>query len=94
MTEEKFCNIHDSHCIQIQRLEQDIHDGKNEVKDTRKSLIYDMERRDTAILKIIEQNLKHTEKFYITKIEFEPIKRLVYGLASLMLAYAAKMVLL
>jgi len=53
-----------------------------------------MERRDAALLKIAEQTKYDVENRYVTKTEFEPIRKLVYGLAALMLAYAAKMVLL
>ena len=94
MVEEKFCNIHDSHCVQIGRLERDICTQKNEIKDARKSLTHDMERRDTSLLKILEQIRISNEKTYVTKDEFAPVKKLVYGLAGLMLAYALRMVML
>ena len=94
MADEDYCGKHGAHCIQIERLERDICTQKNEIKDTRKSLTHDMERRDTALLKIAEETKRNNERLYVTKTEFEPIRKLVYGLAALMLAYAAKMVML
>ena len=94
MESEDYCNKHGAHCVKIERLERDICTQKNEIKDARKSLTHDMERRDTALLKIAEQTKHNIENRYVTKDEFAPIKKLVYGLAALMLAYAAKMVVL
>ena len=94
MADEDYCNRHDAHCVQIERLERDICTQKNEIKDARKSLTHDMERRAEALLKIADETKRNNERLYVTKTEFEPIRKLVYGLAALMLAYAAKMVML
>ena len=86
MAEDAYCNKHDSHCVQIERLERDICTQKNDIKDARKSLTHDMERRDTALLKIAEQTKENNKNLYVTKDEFAPIKKLVYGTALLMVA--------
>ena len=94
MPDEIFCNIHNSHCVQIDRLERDIHDQKNDIRDARKSLTQDMERRDTALLKILGRDREEVERHYITKHEFDPIKKLVYITITLMIADVVRRVLL
>lgn len=94
MTNNDYCNIHDSHCVQITRLEKDIYDQKNEIRDTRRSLTHDMERRDTALLKILENTKKYGEEYYITKHEFDPVKKLVYITITLMVADVVRRILL
>ena len=94
MTDEEkpkgLCSQHGTHCKAIEYLEKDQEKIREELfkstvdlKDARKSLSHDFERFEDSI-----------KKNYITRAEFEPIKKLVYGLATLMLMYAAKMVLL
>jgi len=55
----------------------------NEIKDARKSLTHDLERRD-----------RHFEEHYISKHEFEPIKRLVYATVLLMVADVIRRILI
>jgi len=83
MSDHNFCNKHGAHCVQIERLERDVCAQKNEIRDARKSLTHDMERRD-----------EHYEKMFITKHQFEPIKKLVYGVAALMIAEVMRRILL
>ena len=94
MPNENFCDIHDSHCVQIDRLERDIYDQRNEIKDARRSLTHDMERRDTALLKILERQQEQLEKHYITQHEFAPVKKLVYITITLMIADVVRRILL
>ena len=84
--EQKFCDVHGAHCVLIERIEKDIVDQKNESRDTRRSLTHDMERRDTALLTIAEITKSESEKRYVSKAEFDPIKKLVYLTVSLMIA--------
>ena len=93
MEEDKahgLCAQHGTHCKAIEYLEdgqnqinQDIKKGVVDLKDARSSMRHDFQRFEDGI-----------KEGYVSKAEFEPIKKLVYGLAGLMLAYAAKMVLL
>ena len=94
MPDEKFCPIHNSHCVQIDRLEKDIYDQKNDIRDARRSLTSYMERRDTALLKILERDRGEVERHYITKHEFDPIKKLVYVTITLMIADVIRRILL
>ena len=84
------CGQHGAHCKAIEYLEdgqnqinRDVKKGVVDLKDARQSMKHDFQR--------FEDGIKNE---YITRKEFEPIKKLVYGLTGLMLAYAVKMVLL
>jgi len=88
------CDAHGAHCVQIERLERDICVQKNELKDARKSLTHDMERRDGLLLQSTKNVMEHNEKTYVTKHEFEPIKKLVYGTALLMIAEVVRRIML
>jgi len=84
------CDQHGTHCKAIEYLENGIDEVKQDLwkktvdlKDARKSMIHDLERFEDAI-----------KTNYVSKSEFEPVKKLAYGLAALMLAYAFRMVAL
>ena len=94
MSDEKnnlgLCSQHGTHCKAIEYLEegqstirQDLKKGVIDLKDARGSMRHDFERFEDRI-----------KREYVSKAEFEPIKKLAYGLAALMLAYAAKAVFL
>lgn len=95
MTEDErkargLCSQHGTHCKAIEYLENDqerireeLVKGTIDLKDARKSMSHDFERFQDAI-----------KESYVTKNELEPIKKLVYGLAALMLAYGVKVMLL
>ena len=94
MAEDTYCNKHGAHCVLIERMEKDLIDRKNESRDTRRSLTHDMERRDASLLKMTEQVKDDNERLYVTKHEFEPIRKLVYGTALLMVAEVIRRVFL
>jgi hypothetical protein len=54
---------------------------KDEMRDLRSSVKHDLEKAETA-----------ADSKFITKSEFDPIKKLVYGTALLMVAAIIKMV--
>ena len=80
--EDGHCDIHGRCVEKVERLERDVCAQKNDIKDARKSLTHDLERRDT-----------HFDATFVTKHEFEPIRKLVYGVAGLMLAEVIRRIL-
>jgi len=84
------CAQHGTHCKAIEYLEGGIDEVKKDLwkktvdlKDARKSMTHDLERFEDMI-----------KINYVSRAEFEPVKKLAYGLAALMLAYAFRMVVL
>jgi len=85
------CRDHGKHCLGIQHLEkgqekadghidelredlaQGLADKTNEIKDCRKLTAHDQERCEDQI-----------KRDYVTKVEFEPIRKLVNGVIILM----------
>jgi len=84
------CDQHGGHCKSIEYLEKgqdniknELYNKTNEIKDARRSMTHDLERFED-----------HVKNIFVTKAEFEPIKKLVYGVAGLMIAEVIRRMLL
>ena len=84
------CSQHGTHCKAIEYLEnsqneiqRDIKKNVVDLKDARGSMKHDFQRFEDAI-----------RKDYVTRAEFEPFKKLAYGLTALLIAYGVKMVVI
>jgi hypothetical protein len=85
-TNRPCCFEHGKLCKGIAYLEKgqdeikvELHNKTSEIKDTRKSLVTD--------INILEEKIK---KDFVSKAEFDPVKKLVYGTALLMIAEVAR----
>ena len=81
-----FCSEHGANCKALEYLDrnqrdilQALHDKTTELKDARNSIKQDMEKMEAAI-----------KENYVHKNEFEPVKKLVYGMAALILLDAIR----
>jgi len=77
------CYLHGGHCARIERLESDVLENRDVVRDARKSLHQDMDR--------LFEDVKNN---YVSKDVFDPIKKLVYGIIGLMVVYVVQRVFL
>jgi len=85
-----FCSEHGANCKALEYLDrgqrdilQALQDKTAELKDARHSIKQDLEK--------LEQAVKHS---YVDKTEFEPVKKLVYGVAALILLEAIRRIFL
>ena len=84
------CAQHGAHCKAIEYLE----DGQNQINQNIKKSTIDLKDARSSMKHDFERFEDRIKREYVSKAEFEPIKKLAYGLAALMLAYAAKAVFL
>ena len=91
--ERAYCNIHEGHCVMIEDLRTDRVVMRNEMKDMRNSHKRDLEKRDAAMcakyITRTEFNLIKPDD-YITKKEFEQVKRVSYLFIALVVAQIIK----
>jgi len=88
MTDDKnyFCSEHGANCKALEYLDrgqrdilQALQDKTAELKDARHSIKQDLEKLENAV-----------RENYVHKSEFDPVKKLVYGVAALLLLEALR----
>ena len=88
--EHYFCSEHGANCKALEYLDrgqrdilQALHDKTAELKDARHSIKQDLEKLENAV-----------RENYVNKSEFEPVRKLVYGVAALILLEAIRRIFL
>ena len=94
MDERKYCDEHGANCKALEYLDRGLRDLEKkceretqiktaEIKDARHSIKYDLEKLEGGV-----------KQGYVSKSDFEPVRKLVYGVAALILLEAIRRIFL